>query len=97
MKTTEKVKKAFKSIDISKAFATTKTAIKNSNEYALMTADEVVEESLQIAEKWQKVAQKAINGGFRLADNQQDLMFQALNAVKGQYFHGKKRFRKLFV
>ncbi len=103
---TKNIKKAIKGIDIKKtigkvdikeAFNTTKKALKNSNEFALTTADGVVTESLHVAEQWQKVTQKAINGGFKLADNQQDLVFQALEAVKGQYTHGKKRVTKLFA
>lgn len=87
---TEKIKKAINKIDIKKA-------IKNSNEFALASTEGFVTESLIFAEQWQKVAQKAIIGGFKLADNQQDLVFQALEAVKGQYKHGKKRAKKLFA
>ena len=90
MRTIQKIKKAFESVAIEKA-------LKNSNEFALTTADEIVGESLHVAEQWQKVAQKGIKGAFILVDNQQDLLFQALDAVKKQYTHGKKRVNKLFA
>lgn len=93
---TKKVKKRI-DIDIDKAFDATKKVIKDSNEFALKATEGLVTESLVVAEQWQKVAQKAINGGFKLAANQQDLVFQTLEAAKGQYSYGKKRVSKLFA
>lgn len=74
-----------------------KKALKDSNEIALTTTEGLITKSLHVAEQWQKVAQKAIKGGFKLAENQQDLIFQALEAVKSQYAYGKKRTKKLFA
>ena len=93
----KEIKKAIGNIDVSNGFNTIKKTIKNSNEFALKTTEGFVNESLIATEKWQKVAQKAIDGGFKLASNQQDLVFQSLIAMKGQYSHGKKKVVKLFA
>ena len=82
---------------INSALNTTKRAVKNSNEFALNTTEGFVTESLIVAEQWQKVTKKAISGGFKLAANQQDLVFEALEAMKGQYAYGRKKVTKFFA
>ena len=94
---TKKMKKAISQINITRIFDATKKTVRNSNDFALATTEDLVTESIQVAEQWQKVAQQAIKGGLKLAANQQDLMFQTLEAVKGQYKHGKKKVDKLFA
>ena len=96
-KTIKTLEKKFKKADLKKVVKNSKELAKSSNDWALNTAEGAVSETLVVAEQWQKVAQKAINGGFKLADNQQELVFQALTAVKGQYTHGKKRVKTLFA
>lgn len=94
---TKKTKKVALKTRVNTAFNATKKAIKNTNEFALSTTEGFVTESLIVAEQWQNVTKNAINGGFKLASGQQDLMFEALKAVKGQFTHGKKRVKKLFA
>lgn len=76
---------------------TTKNSVKNVNSIALQSTEELINESLTIAEQWQKVSTKAITSGFKLASNQQDIVFDALDTFKGQLKQGKKRFTKLFA
>ncbi len=76
---------------------TTKNSVKNVNSIALQSTEELINESLTIAEQWQKVSTKAITSGFKLASNQQDIVFDALDIFKGQLIQGKKRFTKLFA
>jgi len=97
MSTTKKTKKVALKTRVNTAFNATKKAIKNTNDFALTTTEEFVTESLNIAEQWQNVAKKAINGGFKLSSGQQDLMFEALETVKGQITYSKKRAKKLFA
>ena len=88
MKTIKKIKETLN---------TTKKVIKDSNEFALITTEGFITESLIVVEQWQKVTKKAINGGFKLASNQQDLVFETLETVKGQYKYGRKKVTKLFA
>lgn len=65
--------------------------VKSINKFFLDTTESVLEETLERAEDWQLVGQKAINGGIQIAAKQQDLMFDALEAAKNQMVKGKKR------
>ena len=85
-------------IDTTKmVFNNAKNATKKVNGFALKTTEEVVSESLTIIGQWQGIATKAINGGFKLVANQQDIIFDTLDTFKTQFTQGRKRFHKLFV
>ena len=79
------------------AIDTTKGSAKKVNEFALKTTEEVVTETITIAEQWQKVSVKAIKEGFKLASTQQDIVFDALDSLKTQFKYGKKKVVKLFA
>jgi len=80
-----------------KALDSTKSTLKSVNDYALNTTEEVVSEGIQVAEQWQKVANKAIKGGLSLAAKNQDIVFDTLTGVKKHMILSKKRFNKLTV
>ena len=65
--------------------------VKSINKFVLDTTEDVLEETLERAEDWQLVGQKAIHGGIKIAAKQQDLMFDALEAAKKQMVKGKNR------
>lgn len=65
--------------------------IKSVNKFVLDTTEDVLDETLERAEDWQAVGQKAINGGIKVAAKQQDLMFDTLETLKKQMVNGKKR------
>lgn len=71
-------------------------AAKDANNYALNTAEEIVEVAIENGEKWQTVATKAVKGSLKLASKQQDIIFDTLETVKGQLSKSSSRFRKLF-
>ena len=68
-----------------------RNTIKSVNKFLLDTTEEVLDETIDRAEDWQKVGQKAITGGIKVAAKQQDLIFDALEAAKKQIVKGKKR------
>jgi len=70
-------------------------ATKSVNDYALNTAEELVDGVIENSGKWQGVAEKAIKGGLKMAAKQQDMMFDTMETVKGQFATGSKRFQKL--
>jgi hypothetical protein len=76
---------------------TAKTSVKKANDYALNSTEEVVTETITVASQWQKVAEKALKGGVKLLDNQQNLVFDALETYKNHFVNGKKRFSKVFA
>ena len=73
-----------------------KSTAKSVNEFALETADELVDGALANGKRMQKVTAKAIDGGLKLAAKQQDIVFDALETVKGQLAKNTVRFRKIF-
>lgn len=81
---------------LNNALDTAKNSVKTANEFALNTTEEVVTETITIASEWQKVTDKALKGGVKLMANQQDLIFNTLEAFKSQLLDGKKKLTKVF-
>ena len=98
--TTKKVKSTITNFDAEKAtkagIKTAKTTTKKVNEFALETADELVDVALENGKKFQGITAKAINGGLKIAAKQQDIVFDTLETVKGQLSKNAVRFRDLF-
>ena len=80
-----------------KALNKTKKVVKSANGYVLNTTEEVVAETIHVAEQWQTVANKAIKDSLKLAAAQQDIVFDALTGVKKHVLLSKKRFTKLIT
>jgi hypothetical protein len=74
-----------------------KDAMKNANEYALETSHELIDGMEANGLKWQSVTEKAVKTGLKLAENQQNLVFSTLEAVKTQIGSTSDRFKKLFA
>jgi hypothetical protein len=68
-----------------------RNTVKSINKFFLDTTESVLEETIERAEDWQLVGQKAITGGIKVVAKQQDLMFDALEVAKKQLVKGKKR------
>jgi hypothetical protein len=73
-----------------------KETAKEVNTVALDTTQDLVNEVIVRGEQWQNVTSKAIEGGMKLMTNQQEIVFDALESVKGQLMHGRKRLKNLF-
>lgn len=82
---------------VSKAFETAKNKAKNANEFALKTTEDVVTESITVATQWQQVTDKALKSGIKLMENQQNIIFDALDNYKNHFVKGKERFKKVFA
>jgi len=68
-----------------------RNTVKSVNKFILDTTEEVLDATLERTEDWQLVGEKAIQGGIKVAAKQQDLVFDALEALKKQIKKGKKR------
>ena len=82
---------------VNKAVSTAKKSLTKANEFALHTTEEVVTETITIASEWQKVTEKALKGGVKLLENQQNLIFDTLESYKKHFINGKKKFSKVFA
>ncbi|MEM1217581.1 MAG: hypothetical protein AAGH79_01655 [Bacteroidota bacterium] len=67
------------------------------NKFGLETAESALDSAVATGKEWQGVARKAVNSGLELADKQQEIVFDTLDAVKEQMTEGAKRFRGLFA
>lgn len=66
------------------------------NDFMVDTSDKLIDEAIVRSEQWQTVGAKAIKGGLKLVSGQQDIVFDTLETIKGQYTDGRKRFKNLF-
>lgn len=92
---TKLAKEAMESINVTERLADLKKAVKNTNDYALETAEEIIEGVTVNGEKWQQVTEKAVKSGLKLAAKNQEIMFTTLEAVKVQLGGSANRFKKL--
>jgi hypothetical protein len=92
-----KINKARVVTKLNEVLASTKESVNKANEFALKTTEEIVLETITVSNQWQKVTDKALKGGFKLASNQQDIVFNALETFKTQVLNGRKRLHKLFA
>ncbi|HHH49510.1 MAG TPA: hypothetical protein ENK52_00870 [Saprospiraceae bacterium] len=92
---TTKVKEVIENIDVNAGVKKVKKTAAAVNEYTLETAEEIVEGVVKNGEQWQGIAEKAVNGGLKLAAKQQDIMFSTLETVKEQLVESGSRFRDL--
>ena len=93
--TTTRVKTVIDGVSVEKGVKTIKTTAKNINDYSLEVADDIVEGALATGKEWQGVAEKALKGSLKLANKQQEIIFDALQDVKGQVVKGAGRVRNL--
>jgi len=93
---TKRVKKTVNVVAEVVTLKNIKKASKSVNDYTLKTAEELVGGALENGAKWQAITNKAIKGSLKLADKQQDLVFDTLETVKGQLISNAGRFIKLF-
>jgi len=94
---TKKSKKVGIVTKFNTAIKTTKDTVKDANNFALNTTEEVVTATINATTQWQKVTSTALRGGFKLMSNQQNLVFDALESFKKQAIDGKKRASALFA
>ncbi|PQJ74908.1 hypothetical protein [Polaribacter gangjinensis] len=92
-----KIKKVNIAETVTKAIETAKVNAKKANEFALNKTEEVVTEGISVATQWQQVTDKALKSGIKLMENQQNIVFDALETYKNHLVKGKKRFSKLFA
>lgn len=93
--TTTRVKTAIEGVTVENGVKTIKSTAKNINAYTLEVAEDIVEGALATGKDWQGVAEKALKGSLKLANKQQEIIFEALTDVKGQVVKGAGRVRTL--
>lgn len=95
--TTKLANEMVENMNVADRLETMKKSINNANEMAVKNTIELIDGVEIHATKWQSVADKAIKTGLKLVDNQSDIMFTTLEAVKAQVGKTTNRFKKLFT
>ena len=83
-------------IDLSAGVKAAKKIVKTTNSVALEITEDIVEGTLARGTEWQNVAEKSVKGGLKIAAKQQDMIFDTLDILKGEYLRNRERFAKLF-
>lgn len=94
---TKKTQKIAFTKKLDQAVQSVKENANKANDFALNTTEEVVTGTINVAAQWQDVANKALKGGIKLMDNQQKIVFDALETYKAHLLNGRKRLRKIFA
>ena len=94
---TKKLNKIEFTKQFDKAVKSAKENATKANDFALNTTEEAVTGAINVAAQWQNVTNKALKGGIKLMDNQQKIVFDALETYKAHLLNGRKRLRKIFA
>lgn len=73
-----------------------KKSVVSVNDFVYETSEDAVDAALVGASQWQEIGEKAIKGGLKLAEKQQDLVFTALETVKKSVFGKNSRAQQFF-
>ncbi len=95
--TTKLANEMVENMNVSDRLETIKKSINNANEMAVKNTSELIDGVELHIGKWQGVAEKAVKTGLKLVDNQSNMMFTTLEAVKSQVGKTSNRFKKLFT
>ena len=68
----------------------------NVNEFVFETTEDVTDATLKTIAKYQGLGEKTLKNGLKLVEKQQDIVFDALDNLKGQWTKGVDRFNKLY-
>ena len=71
-----------------------KKSTRKVNDFIVDTADILVDETIDRAAGFQLVTDKAIKGGFELAEKQADIVFDVMDMIKRQWTKGQKNFKQ---
>ncbi len=71
-----------------------KETAKKANDFILNTTEMIVDETIDRTYAWQHVAEKAINGGFKLVEKQTDITFKVFETLKKQWIKGQKNYQE---
>ena len=91
-----KFKEALDKATVSNGVKFAKETTEKVNDYSVETAEEIIEEVLKGSKIWQNFLEKALKNGVGFYADQQELVFDTLEKLKGQYKTGNLKFKDLF-
>jgi len=94
--TIDTVNDKIENIDVSENVVKAKTTVKEISEFALQTSNELVDDTFENSKRTLALTEKAVKGGLKLAERQQQITFDALETAKDQLTDSAERLKKLF-
>lgn len=88
--------KNVENLDIEGGMKKLRTTAGKLNDFALSTANSLVETGFENTKKWQDIGEKAVKGSFEIADKQQDIIFDNLYVLKSQFSSSVSRLKVMF-
>lgn len=88
--------KNVENLDIEGGMKKLRTTAGKLNDFALSTANSLVETGFENTKKWQDIGEKAVKGSFEIADRQQDIIFDNLYVLKSQFSSSVSRLKVMF-
>lgn len=95
--TAERAEEMIEKIDLKGGYQKVKNTVSEVNAYSLDTTKELLEMAKSNNEEWAKLMNKAIDGGLKLGNRQQAMMFDALENVKAQFLANANRFTSIMT
>lgn len=83
-------------LDVKAGVNSAKKIVRKANDTALEITEDIVEGTLARGPEWQNIAEKSVKGGLKLMAKQQDMVFDSLEIIKGEFVRNRKRFVRLF-
>ena len=82
-------------IEIKEVYKTIKKSAVKANKEATKTTKVVRKEVLEVSKPWIKLGKKALKGGVKMAEKQQETALDAIKEVKGQLKESADRFQQI--
>ncbi len=92
-----KAKRTRKNWNADKMIDRTVERIETANDFVCDTTEKFIVTGIKIGEQWQSLVQKSLNKGFKMADTQQDIMFNAIEGVGTQISAGYNRAKSMLT
>ncbi len=84
-----------KNIEIKEVYKTIKESAIKANKEATKTTKIVKKEVVEVSKPWIKLGKKAVKGGVKMTEKQQEIALDAIKEVKGQLKESANRFQKI--
>lgn len=82
--------------DIKQGLNKAKEIVGKTNEELLKASEQMIDDTVKAAEKWQKLAMKALKDSEPIRANQQKMLFDAAAELKKQFEDGSARMKDIF-
>jgi len=95
--TLDNVNERIEGINIGSNLNKAKSTAKEATDFTLKATDDAVDGAFTNGKKTLALTEKAIKGSLKLAERQQEIMFETLETVKDQFSDSRKKLKELLL